>query len=475
MIPHHLLQAPHMAGLRDHPALNAMSGGELQALEAFMGFCAKYHVADPGAADIQAFARLRDQAPDALRDLGGALRRLGLGKELLDEIDTIHAAQAHKATFGGISKGPTRTRRRHVSLPVEDLPMAWQETLYRLSIEGEYSPEILKRMRGRLGMFAWSAQNAGRPVDLSDTAALRALYEDMRARSIKRQRDRAEKQGFISDADTPRWAYLRSAWEELRRFARAHDLPEEVWNKLSVTYSMLNEREGRQTGEKVAKVKAAGTRMGLLKKAEGMLQMAETLPLPQMRHALRNRAAAIALGCAVPARPADVLAHHVLGVGITHEPARNGYRFTYKASKTAGTTGADIDIPLLPWWNKFIDAVILQDNDPRYLEQLRAKALSEHRPLYVHYDDTPAVYSWYSRMWSSVAGTGGHIARSLVYDEAILTGPSGIQYGNAVNGHKPGSPVVRRYESEALGKARILQSQNTMVTLFGDDDEDDES
>ncbi|MEY8841433.1 hypothetical protein AB9K41_20580 [Cribrihabitans sp. XS_ASV171] len=74
-------------------------------------------------------------------------------------------------------------------------------------------------------------------------------------------------------------------------------------------------------------------------------------------------------------------------------------------------------------------------------------------------------------MWSIVTGTGGHIARSLVYDEAISHGAEGIQYGRAVNGHSPTSSVVRKYETERLGRARILHSQETMAALFGDDDQ----
>ncbi len=470
MIPRHrLLQAPNMAHLRDHPALAAMCDGELSALAAFMEFCAEHRVSDPDGADIQAFARLSGQAPDSIRDLRVALHRLGLGQDLIDEIDAVQEAQSHKASFNGIPQGPRRDYTRTVSVPVEELPMDWQKTLRRLEIEGEYSAGILTRMKSRLGMFAWSARQAGHPADLANTDALRTLYADMRTRSIERLREQARKAGFDEDIDEPRWAYLRSTWEELRRFARAHGLPEEVIDKLSVTYSHLVAKEGRQPALKLAKAKEAGTRPQLLRKAEKMLAQAETLKLPQMRHALRNRAAAIALGCAVPARPGDVLAHHVFGAGITFEPGRNGYRFHYKADKTAGSTGADINIPLMPWWNKFIDALILQDDDESYLGQLRAKAFAERRPLYVQYDGTPAVYAWYSRMWVIVTGTGGHIARSLIRD---TPGADGVQLACALNGHKPGSPVARKYETEDLQRATVLEGQDMMASLFDDDDED---
>ena len=467
MIPRHrLLQEPHMAALQGHPALEAMPDGQLRVLAAFMKFCADHRVSDPDGIDIQAFARLSGQALDTIRDLRAALAPLGIGQDFMDEIDAVHEAQAHKASFGGIPKGPTRGYTRTVSVPVEDLPLDWQRTLRRMELEGSCPLEILKRMKSRLGMFAWSARQAGHPADLANMDALRALYADMRDRSIERLRKQAREAGLDDDIAEPRWAYLRSTWEELRRFARAHGLPEEVIGKLGVTYSHLVEKEERQPALKIAKAKEAGTRPELLKKAEKMLTEAEGHKLPQMRHALRNRAVAIALGCAVPARPGDVQAHHVFGAGITFEPGRNAYRFRYKATKTAGATGADIDIPLRPWWNKFIDALILQDDDELYLGQLRAKAFAENRPLYVQYDGTPAVYAWYSRMWTNVTGTGGHIARSLIRD---TPGFAGVQLANTLNGHRPGSPVARKYETEDLQKSTILEGQDKMASLFGDE------
>ena len=339
------------------------------------------------------------------------------------------------------------------------MPEDWQRTLRRLRLEDIYSKSICERMERRLGMFVWSAQQAGRPVDLGDTAALKALYKDIRARSA------AKHDG------TPRWAYVRSTWEELRRFARAHGSSEAIWDKLTKTYENSAQLESRQQALKVTKAREAGSLPDLLLTAEEMLAAACDEKHPQMRHALRNRAAAIALGCAVPARPQDVFEHHILGKGIIFEPGRAAYRFSYTPQKTRTTTGAAIDIPLLPTWNKFIDAVVLQDQDPRYLGHLRAKAITDERPLYIHYDGTPAAYPWYSRMWSIVAKTGGHIARTLVYDEGVLSGEVGIQYGRCVNGHAAGSAVVSKYRSERAAKALIARGQDIMAAGYGAEDD----
>jgi len=462
MTPRHvLLRQPHMDILRDTCAaeLKTMSDAALRALELFMAFCAEHRIADPGIADIDAFGGLRDLSPQVLSDLAWAFEMLDLGPGLVEVTQNISQARQHRVAFKGIINGTTRRYIRSVSVPVEDLPENWQKTLRRLRLERSYTDSIIERMERRLGMFVWSAQQAGRPVDLSDTTALKALYDDMRARSAAKH------------AGTPRWAYLRSTWEELRRFARAHGLSEAVWDKLTKTYENSARLESQQQALKVVKAREAGSLPELLLTAEKILAAAGDEKHPQMRHALRNRAAAIALGCAVPARPQDVHTHHMLGKGIVFEPGRGAYRFSYTPQKTCTLTGANIDIPLLPTWNKYIDAVILQDQNPRYLGHLRAKAIAEQRPLYVHYDGTPAAYPWYSRMWSIVAKTGGQIARTLVYDEGVLSGEVGIQYGRCVNGHAADSPVVRRYRSERAAKALIARGQDIMAAGYGADED----
>lgn len=470
-----LLRQPHMAGLRDHfaTALDAMSDAELRGLEAFMRFCAESRIPDPTKADINAFAELGEQSPKLMLSLADALHRIGLSEACTDA-RVVAEARRHRMSFKGVTKGANRAYARRVSVPIDQLPEAWQATLKRLRLEERFAPSVWDRMVSRLGMFAWSAERAGLPLDLGNTEALKALYVDMRERSKDIQRRRDEKNGQVRSDYTPRWAYLRSTWEELRRFAKNHGLPSAVYDQLTETYSELTALESRQPAEKIVKARDAGSRMDLYRTAEQMLADASLKDHPHHRHALRNRAAAIALGCAVPARPEDVVSHHILGQGITFEPGRNAYRFRYTPKKTRFSTGQKINIPLLPTWNKFIDAVILQDQDPRYLGQLRAKAIDEKRPLYVQYDGTPAAYAWYSRMWERVAGTGGQIARTLIYDDAVARGEDGIEAARLMAGHAPNSPIVAAYSSEAAQRGHIARGQEIMAGLAGGDFDNDE-
>lgn len=452
-----LLNQPHMAHLLDHPVVKAMPEPQLRALATFMEFCAAQKLGDPEAADFNAFARLHAQGVDDLEHLIRALEDLGLSEERVSAARETLDGVRHRSAFKGIPQGHHAGPERRVSVEPEDLPPDWRLTLRQLRAAAAFAPSILDRIEARLCMFAWSARESGAPVDLDSTAALQALYADMRGRSAA-----------VNDG-TPRWAYLRSTWEELRRFAAAHGLGDAVCARLASTYDVLAAHEQKQQADKFGKVLRAGTASGLLAQAETMLAEAGGLRLPQHRHAGRNAAAAIALGVGVPARPQDVHAHHVFGVGVFFEPGEGGYRFRYVPHKTRRTHPEPLNILFRPHWNRFIDALILQDQDPRYLGELRAQAIEEKRPLYMNYDGARCAHSWYSHAWSRVTGTGGHIARMLVYDEMADLGEFGIQYGAAVNHHQT-QRIRAKYRSEISIRKSYAIGQGAMIGRGLDDD-----
>ena len=454
---HILLRAPHMAHLLDHPALEAMDDALLQSLEAFMSFCADEGLDVPDEIDLHAFAQLRSRAPEDLENLAAALEALGMEQIYSETTHEVARSLRHRADFNGICKGPRRDYARSVSLPSDALPADWQETLRRLRANAIFAPSILERMENRLCMFAYSAHRHGHPLELGHTEALKAFYDDLRARSA------------LKNDGEPRWAYLRSAWEELRRFARAHNLSGDVLAGLTMTYEVLGGLERQQTALKFTKLREAGTASGLLGRAETRLARAGAAALPHLRHARRNAAVAIALGVVVPARPGDVQLNHVLGNGIFFEPALNAYRFCYVPKKTRRSRAEELDIQLQPYWNQFLDALILQDQHPRYLDELRAKAFAEQRPLYVNYDGSPCRYGWYSSVWRRVARTGGHIARTLIYDEFADLGEAGIQYARGVNHHLTGR-IPDKYRSRNAIRKSYGLAQSTMMSRADDDD-----
>lgn len=468
MTPRHvILRQPHMAHLVDLPALAAMDDATLAALEAFMGFCAKHHVSDPGEGDFAAFAALEHRSAEDLDRLSDALQALGLSDAVLDPLRAARDAAVQKAAYAMRAPGPlARPRARKVSLRVDELPGEWQATLRRLRDAGSFAPSIQDRLEQRIGMFAWSAREAGEPIDLACAAARHALTNDLERRSIA-----------LSDDGTPRYAYLRTAWEEMLRFATAHGCGEATLSALRAGWADLTQRELRQNPLKKAKVQKAGTSSSLIKKGFGLLAAAAEKPTPNLRHGARNDAAAVGLGTVVPARPEDVVRHHVFGRGLFYEPAEDRYRFRYVPSKTRKRAPAEpLDLLLLKDFNPFFEALILQDHDRSYLDALRTAAIAQKRPLYVRPDGLQCAYGWYSRAWSRHAGTGGQIARTLINDEFAggpadedeieelgfdPTGEFAIRVGMIANHHS--SPkTAQKYRSDLSQRKSFRSAQDAM-------------
>lgn len=464
MTPRHLiLRQPHMQHLIDLPAIQDMPNDELHALEGLMAFCVETDLEDPQASDIRAFCALRNQSPADLAALSGAMQRLEMPDAFLAEVDEVATALRHQADFKGITQGRNRDYEREVSVPVQDLPDDWQVTLRKLHKLG-----TLDRMQSRLGMFAWSARQAGLPVDLGCIEALQTFYQDLRARSVFRQRVQDAKQGLVSDIDTPRWSYLRGTWEELYRFARVHGCHHETLEELGITFQTLRTHEAGQSALKMTKVMKIGSASSLLAKARQMLAAVADVERADWRHARRNCAAAIAIGIGVPARPRDVFEHHIFGEGIFYE--NGAYVFRYHPRKTRRTINEPFEVELnVEGWSPFIDALILQDQDPSYLDELRAKAIAERRPLYVNYDGSRCVYPWYSRQWAKVTGTGGHIARTLIYDEMSGLGEFGIMYSKS-SAHHVTDQISDKYRSDrAIAASREIAKRAMIARGLYDD------
>ena len=464
MTPRHIiLRQPHMEHLIDLPELTDMPDDELRALEQLMAFCVDQELEDPQAPDIRAYCALNDQSSADIEALGSAMRCLDMPEEFLVEVKEIAADVRYRAEFRGITNERTRDYVREVSVAVDALPADWQVTLRKFHKLG-----TLDRMQSRLGMFTWSARRAGLPVDLGCIEALQAFYQDIRARSVASQTKQNGKAGLKSDIDTPRWAYLRGTWEELYRFARLHDCNDDTLEELGITFQTLRAKEAGQSALKMTKVMKSGSASSLLAKARQMLIAANEAPRADLRHARRNRAAAIALGIGVPARPRDVFEHHIFGEGIFYE--NGAYVFRYHPQKTRRTINEPFEVELLPeGWSQFIDALILQDQDPRYLGDLRAKAMEQRRPLYVNYDGSHCVYAWYSRQWAAVTGTGGHIARTLIYDEMSDLGEFGLRYAKSKTHHVT-DQISDKYRSDRAIAASRKIAKTTMIGRGYDDD-----
>ncbi|MDO5604808.1 MAG: hypothetical protein Q4G25_06560 [Paracoccus sp. (in: a-proteobacteria)] len=451
-----ILRQPHMEHLLDHTAIHAMTDQELAALERLMRFCGAHALADPDRIDIAAFATLAEQDGNDLTLLGQALAALAAPVELVGAMQVEADRIRHREGFDGISHR-ARPKERRVSVNPADLPQQWKDKLAELDRDRAFAPSILGRMRQRLCLFAWSAKEAGLPPDLTSVPALKALYRDIRSRSAGK------------NEDGPRFAYLRSTWEELNRVAIALGLTDDARGILTGTLNELERLEQGQTPRKFTWLAGAPQASDLIRRAGKMLEEASKPTRPDHRHARRNAAAAIALANIVPARPGDVFTHHVFGKGLHFDPGRGAWRFSYTPNKTRGMIPDPLELPLDPFWNRYIDALILQDHEPRWLGELRQAAIERQRPLYMNYDGSRCSPRWYSRIWAKHIGTGGHIARSLIYDEMSDLGELGIQYAKLVNHHRS-ETIPEKYRGQNAIRKSYNRGQEAMILRAGDED-----
>jgi hypothetical protein len=72
------------------------------------------------------------------------------------------------------------------------------------------------------------------------------------------------------------------------------------------------------------------------------------------------------------------------GNGIFYRVETNNYAFKYKQSKV----GSELNIGFQPSFNIFFNALLLGDNDPRYLPEIRDQAIAQRRPMFIRYPAT---------------------------------------------------------------------------------------
>ena len=437
-----LLRKPHMVGVAQLPGIDDVTADEIEALEPFVAFCAEHRVTRPKAADLRAFLTL-SSPPDAsgpvkravhdglarLAELERVFYKLDFGAALIAAARKVDEEVRHSGFFRGYNHGIRRNYARTVSLPVAELPLEWQTTLRDLRRKQVYSLSILDRMERRLGMFAWSAERARRPVDLEDPEAECALYDDL----IDRSRAKAIRGGEDPATAQPRWAYLRSTAEELKRFAKYLGVSDATEGRLDCNYRGFTGLEQRQTPLKMFAALQAPDLPVTLAKARIELEEAQAIPKAALRHQHRLKACARGITVACPPRARDVVDRMFWGKGVFYRPETNSYAFKYAQSKN----GIVLDIGFEPSFNLFFDALLLGDNDRRYLPALRDRAIAQHRrPLFLRYDGDPVGYGWFGRTWDEAIGSSSHLARTLLQTFLADLGETGLDYGRRAAGHR---------------------------------------
>lgn len=438
-----ILAKPAWRAIGGHPVVRNMDLKTLRAMDGFFDHIARHELSAPGKADFLAWAGLGAGA-EGLTGLRDGLSLFDPDDPSLTVIDaafSIYSAiTAHRGTSG---KG-RRVYERQVSVPPEDLPADWQsflKTLKTRRIGGDPrapAPDIQERMAQKLGQYILVLRREGLSEELHQEG-LTAFYRDISTR--------------ISDrTGAPlRPATLRATFEELERFARLRDTySENILAALGKTLASLREEEDITAQQKYKKLHGLGGPPDIIRDAFALLHEAGNSGSPAQRHKRRNRAAALGLPAILPLRREwDRI---VFGKTLFWEGDR--YRFrNYKPGKTALLDNRrDFPASIHPKMTPFIDALVLQDNEPKYIGAFREHVERTWRPLFVNPDGAPCSKNYVTRVWSEIAGTGANIARTMMHDYFGAKGDEGVeramvicdQYSRQTAEHYRGASIDRR-------------------------------
>ena len=365
------------------------------------------------------------------------------------------AAELAQAISDGIQLKPQNTHRRRgrsltQSIPTTDLPLLWQRTLadMRDGFPGEDGtspdPEIVKGIARTMRQMGKIARDSGLPIDL--TTELAIAYE----RSLHRR-------------EKPLSAHsIQKYLQDIKVFARYLGAELEFQDH-------INDRHRRQARQ----AKKAATRLdfraakvpdfqAVLSLSFEMLDKArETISLDSA-HALRNRAAAIALVSPLPLRIADLTVF--FGRNLTW----NGERYHLhipETSKKHHPYNANIH----PVFGYFIDQLVLHERPSSQLENAREACLREGRALFVNRTGEPVHKDYVSTCWWHVFGTGSHVARAKIHDQLARLGPRGVELALAACGHRS-EQSAEFYRSRAFDLVACDFVRDSMLSQVSDEE-----
>ena len=419
-----ILSKPHWQAVASNPQLAALSLDELRALDSLIEFMRDHSCAPLGAGDFRVWARLSGGI-DALQHAQRAIIQTdGTSSAQLPALEEAMQALKTCKAFAAISREPRREYERKISVAPEELPKAWQAQLTEIRGRRDdgairIQDDLLLRMTQKLCQYAWYAQEHGFEVKL-DIVGLRAFYGYETTRLSIR-------------GEGLRPATIKATFGDIRdfmRFSKAYDkkLVKEVVKLLK----KLQDQADVVTSQKYAAL-ANIDPTTIVPRASQILAQASTAKTAPDRHIKRNRAMALALPPLTPLRRE----WHELRYGMHVVWANGRYRLRdYKLRKTRHKIGREIyPGSVHPSVQHFVDATLLQDDDPKYLDVLRAKAEAEEWPLFLHPNGIDVAPNYVSQVWSSEFGTGAHICRTMVYDILFAIGEEETRGGMLLNDH----------------------------------------
>lgn len=454
MTRHVILAKPHWQPNAASPILLGMPLAELQALDSLVEFMIEHGCAELTPSDCRVWARLNDGAAAIGNAVAAMIKTDGPEALPLASLRAAEQSLTACSRFAGISREPRRDYERTISLYPEDLPAEWQHHLARIRDRRDVGvikqvPDLYDRMTRKLCQYGWYLRESGLALDF-EIASLRKFY------TYETTRISARGAPLSTSTIIATFADLR----DFLRFSKAY--PKPLVKQIDKLLQKLRDRASVETAQKFAALAAIDITT-IHPRAAAVLADVAKQTNPAMRVIKRNRAIAIAVPPLTPLRRE----WHDLKFGRDLVWSEGRYRLRdYKLRKTRHRPGRE-EYPgsVHPNVQHFVDARLLQDDDERYLEALRAKAEEQEWPLFVHPDGTLVAENYVSQVWSSEFGTGAHICRSIVYDVVFAISEDATLAGMLMNDHTS-QQARKKYTGDRAKQASLAAAGKEIDDIF---------
>ncbi len=454
MTRHIILSKPQWQPHAASPVLLTLPIEELQALDSLVEFMRDHGCLELSEIDCTIWARLGGGLAAIEAAVAAMIKTDGPAAPPLAALRAAHASLSACATFAGISREPRREYTRKISLPLEDLPAAWQGHLARIrdrrdDCQIDLVPDLYDRMTRKLCQYGWYLRESELPLEFN-IISLRAFYTYETTR--------------ISNRGAPlRAATITATFSDLRDFLRfSKAFPKSLVKELNKLLVKLRDRAEVETSQKFAALANIDITT-IQPRAQEILQRVKQQANPAKRHIQRNRAMAIAVPPMTPLRRE----WHDLRFGRDLVWVEGRYRLRdYKLRKTRHRLGRDTyPGSVHPSVQHFVDARLLQDGDPKYLDALRTKAEEDEWPLFIHPDGVTVAENYVSQVWSSEFDTGAHICRSIVYDVVFAISEDATLGGMLLNDHTS-QQARKKYTGDQAKAAALAAAGKEIEGIF---------
>ncbi|TCM73516.1 hypothetical protein [Rhodovulum steppense] len=461
-----ILEGPWWRPLFGKANIDALSYTQLKVVDNHLEWMAKKQISSPTAEDYLAYASNCQSAPP-LTSLQAAYILLGL-PATPSIVEALPAAITRKRQMtsrpsSSISK-PQKVRKLSVSR--HSLPPEWQESLADLR-KGMLKNSVKAPSRGYYStveravcqyIHACRQNNLKDDFSLEGIQAFRSVLE---ARKNKNRDLRAATKKMYFDA--------------LLRFSRYRGESDELIGILRSASHALEMDFKNQNPLKFGKLQEAGSIQRILSTAIDLKAASRKEHTSTWRSAKINEALALALFAFLPLRLGDT--RLFWGAHITFVAGR------YFIDCTTRKTGTPISGPLPMFLEPFFAEALLLGVDEVFLDRYRQEAINSRAPLFRKPDGTQRARSFASDAWRKHAGTGMHIARSLVHTELGQLGCKGTAMALSICAQRD-PRTARFYQGQAMHDARMLQALHILGSditeeeqkiFFPDLDSNDES